>query len=76
MNKKLLISLDDLFEVTPLTKTQELFFKHWHQHLVHVCYGSAGTGKTLLALAAGLPVDAFAPGGRSVLNGHQERAIR
>lgn len=50
LNKKLLISLDDLFEVTPLTKTQELFFKYWHQHLVHVCYGSAGTGKTYISL--------------------------
>lgn len=48
--KKLVITIEDLFTIDPLTKTQETFFKQWQHHPIHVCHGFAGTGKTFISM--------------------------
>ena len=48
--KKLVITIEDLFTVNPLTRTQEYFFKAWQHHPIHVCHGFAGTGKTFISM--------------------------
>jgi predicted ribonuclease YlaK len=44
------VRIEDLLEVQPITKNQELVFKAWDQGDNLVLAGSAGTGKTFLAL--------------------------
>lgn len=44
------VRLDDLLEVHPITKNQELVFQAWDDGDNLVLAGSAGTGKTFLAL--------------------------
>ena len=48
--QKLVIKLDDLRHIEPLTEKQHEVFQGWKKHLVHVLHGSAGTGKTFIAL--------------------------
>ena len=44
------VRIDDLLEVQPITKNQELVFEAWDNGDNLVLSGSAGTGKTFLAL--------------------------
>ena len=44
------VRIEDLLEVQPITKNQELVFEAWDQGDNLVLAGSAGTGKTFLAL--------------------------
>jgi len=48
--QKLVIKLDDLRYIEPLTEKQHEVFGGWKKHSVQVLYGSAGTGKTFIAL--------------------------
>lgn len=48
--RKRLITNDLLLDIQPLTKNQELFFNHYDQGKNIVAFGSAGSGKTFLAL--------------------------
>lgn len=50
MTQKCIIRKEELVALEPLTTTQEEFFASWNQHHVHVLHGSAGTGKTIVAL--------------------------
>ena len=55
MSKKLLrrkrpINEKYLLEISPLTENQELMFKEWEAQKNLFVYGSAGTGKTFIAL--------------------------
>lgn len=46
----LTIRYEDLLDVDALSSTQDLFFSYWSNSVVHVLYGTAGTGKTFCAL--------------------------
>lgn len=48
--KKLILRIDDLLVLDPLTETQGVFFNSWRQHQLHVLMGSAGTGKTFISI--------------------------
>lgn len=50
------VKFDDIKEINPLTLTQEHFFDAWEdeQATGYVLYGSAGTGKTFLAIYKGI----------------------
>lgn len=50
MTQKLKIRKEDLVNLEPLTNTQADFFDSWNKYHVHVLHGSAGTGKTIVAL--------------------------
>tara|TARA_R110000868_G_scaffold105345_2_gene289670 strand:+ start:1590 stop:2285 length:696 start_codon:yes stop_codon:yes gene_type:complete len=50
-NNSLTVRLDDMIEVQPVTHNQELVFEAWDNGDNLVLSGSAGTGKTFLALA-------------------------
>lgn len=48
--RKRLITSELLLDIKPLTKNQELFFEHYDQGKNIVAFGSAGSGKTFLAM--------------------------
>lgn len=49
-NNKLILKLEDLGEVTPLTTAQRLLFYSWDEYPIHVLHGSAGTGKSFISV--------------------------
>lgn len=59
---KRVVKLQDIKELEPLTDTQSDFFQSWAENDAtgYVLFGSAGTGKTLLALYHGI-VDVLDP---------------
>lgn len=50
VNNSMSVRLDDLLQFDPLTKNQELTYKAWDDRDNLVLTGSAGTGKTFMAL--------------------------
>ena len=50
VNNSMSVRLDDLLQFDPLTKNQELTYKAWSDRDNLVLTGSAGTGKTFMAL--------------------------
>lgn len=53
-NNKLVISLEDLYQIEPLTDTQNEVFINWNKYDVQVLHGVAGTGKTFISIYKGL----------------------
>lgn len=49
-NNSMIIRIDDLLEYEPMTVTQEKAFKAWDDGDHLVLTGSAGTGKTFIAM--------------------------
>ncbi len=54
INNKLIIKIDHLCTLDPLTVQQGNVFACWHKRPVHVLYGTAGTGKTFISVYKGL----------------------
>jgi len=49
-NNSMTVKLDDLLQFDPLTKNQEIAYKAWDEGDNLVLAGTAGTGKTFMAL--------------------------
>ena len=49
-NKSLVLKLEDLYVVEPMTITQQYVFNDWNKYPIHVLHGSAGTGKSFISV--------------------------
>lgn len=52
-NNSMTVKINDLLEFSPITANQEIVFEHWNDGDNLVLSGSAGTGKTFLAMYLG-----------------------
>lgn len=49
-NKSLVLKLDDLYVIDPMTPTQQHVFNDWNKYPIHVLHGVAGTGKSFISV--------------------------
>jgi len=49
-NKGLVLKLDDLYIIDPMTPTQQHVFNDWNKYPIHVLHGVAGTGKSFISV--------------------------
>ena len=49
-SKSLVLKLEDLYVVEPMTPTQQHVYNDWNKYPIHVLHGSAGTGKSFISV--------------------------